>query len=237
MGEDEPRGSGVERHESRHDGFVAAPGQRPEVADAIEAHIAEFFGPVAFVWHELVSHLVGVHVYVVDPTEERPFHTLVTSGMSDRPMTVPEDSGISPYAEVMLGLPPDWPLTEDGLRDPETGWPIQVLKDVARLPHEYGTWIGEWHSMPNGDPAEPYAPGMPFSGVVITPMLHVPPEARVIEVADGPSINLLALVPLYPEELDLKIEQGTSALVDLLDRDGVSEVFDPDRRSLIDESP
>lgn len=229
----DPTGTGIVRHQPRHEGFVAAAGQRPEVAEAIDAHLGTHFGPVSFVWHELASHLVGVHVYVIGPTAERPYQTLVTSGMSERPMTVPEGSGISPYAELVLCLPADWPLTQEALRDDATGWPVRVLKQVARLPHEYGTWIGEWHSVPNGDPAEPYADGTPFAGVVVTPMLNVPPEARTITVPGGTEINLLALVPLHPAEVRLKVTEGTNALVAALDRGRVSELLDPDRPSLV----
>jgi hypothetical protein len=59
-------------------------------------------GVVEFVLHEIASHLVGIHVYVIGPTAERPYQTLITSGMSERPMTVPEGQGISPYTELML---------------------------------------------------------------------------------------------------------------------------------------
>jgi hypothetical protein len=230
---DEVSGTGIVRHEPRYDGFVAAAGQRQEVAEAIDRHVATHFGPVAFVLHEIASHLVGVHVYVVGPSAERPYQTLVTSGMSERPMTVPDGHGISPYAELMLCLPADWPLTQAALLDERTGWPVRVLKQVARLPHEYGTWIGEWHSVPNGDPALPYAPGAPFAGAVVTPMLNVRPEARTIDVADGTRINLLALVPLHPAEVMLKVSQGTDALIAALDRGGVSELLDPTRPSLV----
>ncbi|MEU8091635.1 suppressor of fused domain protein [Micromonospora chalcea] len=152
-----------------------------------------------------------MHVHVVAPTEERPHRTLITSGMSELPMTVPEGHDISPYAELMLSLPADWPLTEvAGLGD-ETGWPLRILKQVARLPQEYGTWIGEWHSVPNGDPAQPYATDTPFAGVVVTPMLRVPPEARTIDVGGGIRIALLALIPLHPEEIAVKVERGTNA--------------------------
>lgn len=229
----EASGTGIVRHEPRYDGFEAAAGQRQEVADAIERHIAVHFGPVAFVLHELASHLIGAHVYVVEPSAERPYQTLVTSGMSERPMTVPPGSGISPYAELMLCLPTDWPMTQAALQDERTGWPVRLLKQVARFPHEYGTWIGEWHSLPNGDPAVPYAPGTPFAGVVVTPALDVSPEARTIEVADGTRINLLALVPLHADEVALKVSQGTNALIAVLDRGRVSELLDPTRASLV----
>ncbi|PRX18947.1 suppressor of fused domain protein [Actinoplanes italicus] len=222
-------GDGVLRHQPLHDGFVAAEGQREGIAEAIDRHIEQFFGPVDFVYHEFGSHLVSVHVYVIEPTEARPFRTLITSGMSELPMTVPE--GISPYAEVMLCLPADWPLEEFYPRNPGVDWPITVLKQVARLPHEYGTWIGEWHSLPNGDPAEPYAPGTPFAGAVITPMLRVPAEARIITAPDGTEINVLAVIPLHPDEVAVKIERGTDALIEILDRGRVTELLDPARPS------
>ncbi|MEU4679934.1 suppressor of fused domain protein [Micromonospora sp. NPDC023737] len=229
---DEPRGSGVLRHQPLHEGFVPARGPQQTFAEAIDRHIEEHFGPVEFVYHEIASHLVGVHVLVVGPTEERPYRTLITTGMSDLPMTVPDGHDISPYAELMLSLPPDWPLTErTGLGEDSTGWPVRVLKEIARLPHEYGTWIGEWHSVPNGDPAQPYTAGTPFAGVVVTPMLRVAPDARTIEVPDGSRIALLALIPLHPGEVAVKVERGTPALIEVLDRGRVTELLDPDRPS------
>ena len=222
-------GAGITEHEPVFDEFVAAAAQRPEAAEAIERHIAEHFGPVSSVLHEFVSHLVSLHVHVVGPTPGRPFQTLITSGMSDLPMTVPD--GLSPFAELMICLPPDWPLTDEAVRDPSTGWPIDTLKAVARLPPQYGTWIGEWHSVPNGDPPVSFTWGTAFAGVVVTPMITVGEEARVIRVADGTEINLLAVVPLHPEELAVKVQHGTDALVEVLDRGGISEVLDPARQS------
>ncbi|MFC7533379.1 suppressor of fused domain protein [Actinoplanes sp. GCM10030250] len=229
---DEPIGSGILRHQSKHDEFVAAQGQRQEVGEAIDRHIEQFFGPVEFVYHEIASHLVGVHIYVVGPTADRPFRTLITSGMSELPMTVPEGHGISPYAEVMIALPPDWPLNDrSALGDEASGWPITLLKQVARLPHEYGTWIGEWHSIPNGDPMEPYAAGVPFAGAVVTPMLRVPAEARAVQVGDGTTVDVLAVIPLHPDEVRVKLERGTDALIEILDRGSITELLDPERPS------
>lgn len=228
--EDDVRGAGILRHPKLYDDFVIAPRQRPEFAEAIDQHVSRYFGRVASVWHELASHLIGVHVYVVPPTDERPFHTIVTSGMSDRPMTMPAAHGVAPHAELMMCLPPEWPIDTDCLNDDQAGWPLRMLKQVARLPHEYGTWIGEWHSVPHG---EPYAPGSPFTGVVVTPMLRAPEEARIIQIPGGPDVDLLAVVPLHPAELALKMEEGTDALIDALDRGGVTELLDPNRPSTV----
>lgn len=225
------REPGILRHQPVYDDFVPSDGPRPGVPEAIDQHVERFFGPVESVLHEMISHLVGVHVLVTAPTEERPYRTLITSGMSERPMTMPADVEVSPYAELMLALPADWPLLSADQSDDRHYWPIRLLKQVARLPHEYRTWIGAWHSVPNGDPAEPYAEGVPFTGVVVTPMLRVPDEARTIEVPDGTTINLLALIPLHPDEMAIKLKRGSDALIDVLERGGITELLDPDRPS------
>ncbi|WP_026212532.1 suppressor of fused domain protein [Longispora albida] len=229
--ESAPQGSGILRHEALERGWTPPADSDPESLEAIDRHISQYFGEPATVWHEMASDLVHIDVHMIEPTPQRPFVTLVTSGMSDLPMNVPAEAGVSPYAELMIALPPDWPLTADAWKDECHYWPVRLLKSVARLPHEYGTWIGQWHSVPNGDPAEPYAPGVPFTGVVVTPMVNSAPEARTIVTPSGKQIALLALVPLHPGELELKLTHGTGALIEALDRVRVTEHLDPARPS------
>jgi len=223
----------VLRHTAREHAWEPAAASDPDTTTAIEQHIERHFGPVAFVWHELASDLVHLDVHVVEPSAARPYFTLVTSGMSDRPMAVPEESDASRYAELMMCLPADWPMTADEFRDENAYWPIRLLKVAARLPHEYDTWLAEWHSIPNGDPAEPYASGTPFAGVLVTPMIRCDPDARTITTDAGKRISLLALVPLHPAEMQLKVAHGTDALLNAFDRVTVSEVLDPTRPSSV----
>ncbi|GIH08702.1 hypothetical protein Rhe02_67690 [Rhizocola hellebori] len=226
-------GSQVLRHAARETSWEPAVDGDEETARAIEAHIERYFGPIAFVWHEIVSDLVHIDVHVVEPTPQRPYFVLVTSGMSDRPMNVPAAAEVSPFAELMLCLPETWPLNADAFEDENAYWPIRWLKMVARLPHEYNTWIGEWHSVPNGDPAEPFASKTPFAGVLVAPMVRCEPEANTIVTESGKEISLLALVPLHRAEIDLKVARGTDALLDAFDAISVSEIFDPARPSAV----
>ncbi|KJK50367.1 hypothetical protein UK23_11035 [Lentzea aerocolonigenes] len=167
----------------------------------------------------------GVHVLVAGPTEERPHRTLVTEGMSDEPMVAPD--GANPFVELMMALPADWPI--DDLTADES-WPVHLLKYLAAFPRENETWLGPWHLLPNGDPAVPYAPNTEFAGMVVTPMIKVrTAEAREI---DG-KISLLAVVPLHPAEIRLKIEKGSGALIEAFDRAGISELVDPLRPSSV----
>ena len=47
----------------------------------------------------------------------------------------------------------------------------------------------------------------------------------------GARIDLHGLIPLHPDEMKVKLKQGTDALINVLDRGGVTELLEPDRRS------
>ena len=69
-------------------------------------------------------------------------------------MNVPDGWEDYRYAEMMICLPPDWNMDQRAWNDERHYWPIRLLKTLARLPHEYNTWLSDCHTMPNGDPPE-----------------------------------------------------------------------------------
>ena len=69
------------------------------------------------VFHELISDQVHIDLHWVKPTAERPFHTLVTSGMSNLPMTTPPGAEEVRYAELSICLPADWKLSEEDFKE------------------------------------------------------------------------------------------------------------------------
>ena len=72
-------GQPIFRHGAREREFQLAIGDEDSI-ERISAHIEEHIGPVAGVFHELISDLVHIDVHMVAPTDERPYHTLFTSG-------------------------------------------------------------------------------------------------------------------------------------------------------------
>jgi Suppressor of fused protein (SUFU) len=64
-------------------------------------------------------------------------------------------------------------------------------------------------------------------------MVRCEPAARTITTPGGKQISLLALVPLHPAEIDLKVTRGTDALLDAFGRIDVSELLDPARPSAV----
>lgn len=225
-----PDGSRLIRHGEAHPWEPAA---GVSSLPQIEAHLAAHLGPVQHVFHELVSDAVHVDVHCIPPTPTQPYLRLVTSGMSDRPMNVPVDAGpeVPRYLELMVTLPANWNFGQTELEDERWYWPLRTLKFLARLPHKFDTWLGAGHTIPNGDPPEPYAAGTRLCGAVILPSPTVPTHFHKLKTP-GKTIAFMAVVPLLADEMAYKLRHGSDRLGQRLDRAGVNDCIDPARRSV-----
>jgi Suppressor of fused protein (SUFU) len=239
-GEVSPGGSHILRHEPREREWEGTAGDQL-LLESIDAHLDRHFGDEGrLVLHEVASDLIHLDVHVVPPGDDRPWITLVTSGMAERSMSVPEGLEEHAYAELMLALPPDWPLElapgavpEAEPDDPPGYWPVRLLKTLGRLPHEYDTFLYWGHSIPNGDPPEPYAASTSLSGALIMPPLLVPEDFAELELPDGRTVHFYAVVAMHADEMELKLRRGADHLAELFDDAGVSELVDPARPSVV----
>ena len=200
-----------------------------QISDHIEAHL----GPVAWVLHEIASDTVHIDVHVVLPTAQCPCVRLVTSGMSDLPMTVPADVDAPRHLELLMTLPADWKLDEASFADENWYWPVRLLKTLARLPHKHATWLGWGHTMPNGDPTEPYASDTPFTGAILLPPLSVPEEFQRLRIDEHKEIAFYAVFPLHDDEMDLKLRRGARELLQRFDAADLDDRVDPARPSVV----
>ena len=191
----------------------------PDNIEAIAKHVEQHIGPPAQVFHELVSDLVHVDVHVVAPTPARNHYTLVTSGMSERPMRVPAGAEELRYAELAVCLPPTWKLDQDAFKDEANYWPVRWLKVLARFPHEYETWLGEGHTIPSGDPPEPYASNTKLCCLMLVATSLADEEFHALDLSDR-TIRFWSLVPLYAEEMRYKLKHGFEPLLEQLGKVG-----------------
>jgi hypothetical protein len=228
--DDPPYEPTIIRHAERTTPLTPPASACDHLAD-IEAHLAKHFGRVETVLHEIVSDIVHIDVLVVPATQERPFHVLMTSGMSDLPMTVPEGHEQFAHAELAIALPGYWPISGPEAQDEANYWPIRWLKMLARLPHEYATWIGVGHSIPNSDPPEPIA-NTRYVGVAVSLPFFAPQEFMEIATSSGRTIHVYTLVPLHREEMDLKLAKGWEHVCMELFNRQLGIVIEPQRRSV-----
>jgi hypothetical protein len=167
----------------------------------------------------------------IRPVNSRPYHTLVTAGMSSVAMPVPPGVDAPPRLELMMTLAEGWKLGAD-TADERTFWPVRLLQSLSRIPREKPEgWLGWGHIIPNGDPPQPLAPRTALSGVIIAPSLLVPVAFYELNI-DGERVGFYSAIPLYQEELELQAREGMAALLEGLLRKDINDVVDLKRRNV-----
>ncbi len=215
-----------------------------ENIEAISEHIEKHVGKVELVFHEIISDLVHIDVHWVKPSEDFPFHKLITSGMSDMPMHAPEGMEAFKYAELCILLPADWQLEgvekenetellndENNLEDENYYWPIRWLKIIARFPHEYDTWVWDGHSIPNGENAEPFADNTKLGCMILLPSVSLPESFFTLKINEEKTIHFFCLLPIYKEEMEFKLKKGVDALLEKMDEHKIIDVVQVDRKN------
>ena len=213
----------------------------------ITRHIERHIGPSPMVFHEIVSADIHLDVHIVPPVKMPPspqhpfgrnFYTLVTSGMSTRPLEGPAD-GATRLMELMISLPADWPgLRHDGtfiqeyMSHEEHWWPIRWLKMLARQPYEGGQGINIGDTVPNGATGEPFASNTTLGCMMLAPsLLH--PQAQSLVVHDDVSIEFLALWPIHVREMEFKSQHGAEALLARLLDNRITDLLNPERAPVV----
>lgn len=205
----------------------------------ITAHIERHLGPVTHVFRQAPGDAsssatamdTNIAIHHVAATKTRPIQTLITSGMSDLPMPVPEGVESPRYLELMMTLPESWKLEAEFTSQDEWFWPVHQLQSLAAYPRKFSTWLGWGHTVSNGDPPEPLGPNTKLCGAIIVPSLLVPRHFYELTIG-AQTIAFYSAVPLYKEELEMKSRDGMKPLVEKLADHGITDVIDPKRRNV-----
>jgi hypothetical protein len=221
-------GSKIYRYENTEAGFTA-PDTEDSSLEEIERHIEKYVGASTIVFHEIISDNVHIDIHIINPTIERNYFTLITSGMSDKPMNSPFEE--FRYAELITCLPPDWKLSEQHFQNENNYWIVRWLKILARFVHQQNTWLWETHTVPNGDPPQPFADNTKLCCALISQPILFDAEFKTLEVRDDKIIHFLSLIPIYKEEMKYKLDYGVEKLYEKFDQSGVNELLDISRKN------
>jgi hypothetical protein len=246
-----PGGSRIYEHKEPKDEGLRVPEKYCVFMKEICARFDEMFpGRESFVFHEILSDLVHIDVHILAPAEksaepsesaednaDEDFYVIYTTGMSDRPMNTPKEMPGAErpvLAELFMLLPSTWEpekaLDTVGNIPNENFWPISLIKSLARIPHDYKTWLGHGHTIPNGPHYEPFLEGSNMGGVVIVSMDG---NFSPIVTEEGHEINLYTVMPISKEETEFKLEFGMDALMGLFNKFSVPVVVDILRESCV----
>lgn len=199
----------------------------------VDEYISKAFGNFENVFHEIISPDIHLDVCFIPPTNEEPFFKLVTMGAGAYEMDIPDKwkEYRLERAEYVIYVPKEWNLNSPEIAD---YWPIKVLKDVARLPILCDTWLSFGHTTQDDEEGSPYAPNTKFNSVVLDFCDNHQGEVR-LETSSGKTINFYQIIPLYPEELEFKMNNDAETLIDLFDKKNIEyKIVDINRRSALD---
>lgn len=196
----------------------------------VDDYICKAIGKYDNVFHEINSPDIHLDICMVPPTEDEPYHKLVTMGAGAYSMNIPEQwrKYSLDRAEYIIYLPKDWNLQSSAETD---YWPIKVLKDTARLPIWCNTWLSYGHTLQGDEEGKAYAPNTGFNSVVLDFAENKNGDVR-LTTTSGKTINFYEIIPLYPEELKFKMDNDAEKLLDLINGKGIQyKVVDINRKN------
>lgn len=207
--------------------------KRPEVytkseSEAIEKHISTYFGNCETVLHEIVSPDIHVDLFPIEPTDERNYINVITCGMGAHRMNAPKDYKELSRAELVISLPADWRINDT---QEKWWWPLRLLKAIARLPLETNSWVGWGHTiqLPEG-----FCGDTGFQGTLLLSAASGLEGCTVCELPNGEKVHFYQVIPIYKNEMEFKLKNGTDALGEILfEKTGI--VVDPERLSVLND--
>ena len=205
----------------------------PNSVEIVDNHLDQFFDIDADikVFDEIESEIIHRDIYLIKATEDRPYHILLSCGMSALPMTIPEDIDSSEFVEIMILLPKEWNLEYESFSDEKNYWPLRAMKGIMITPHENNTWLGFGHTYAYEGNDE-FAEGIGFNSLMLAHSMELSDDFTQIELANDKVIDIYTLIPLYKEELEFKKKNGARALLELFDEFGIEEIVQIGRKNV-----
>lgn len=209
----------------------SAPGDM-ELIEAVSDHVDRHLGETDLVLHEERSPHVHVDLLPVPPAEDRPFQVVVTCGMAALPMHPPDDHADLRWTELLVLLPPEWPMEEEAMRDERNWWPLRMLKWLARFPHAERTALWRNHTIDNG---EPLVEGSDLCGAILALPFTLPEAFATLPHPHHPDEDIVfhMVIPIHRAEMELARSQGSAALWAAFEEADVDPVIDPARPSAV----
>ena len=192
-----------------------------ERVDSIHEHITKYIGQVS---DTLFEEIDGVFItyFIVSPNSEHPYYTIVTCSTSITDVTNDND------LEFCLSVPMEWSFLDNPAaliqsKDPQKLFVVRLLREVIKFNLNIKP-LGVGHTITGSQDS-------PFPEFVSV-MVHLPElfnEEFCFTESNTPSL-ILGIYPLFEEEYQFKIKNGSDELMDLLYNGAM--VFDPRRKNV-----
>lgn len=190
----------------------------PYELQTVEDHIIEHFGSISRTIPVKESENLNLHIYVIEPTKEKDFYTIVTCGMGAYKMELPDDFKDTDIdrIELLMYLSPAWNmdlalskptgLITGGTVTPifgsmydEWNYPVKILKNLAQAPVNNDSYFVMGNIM---DDEEPLSPSTNDTGGILISPAYISEEGCVCTLPDGEKVRFLQIMPIQTYEID-----------------------------------
>ncbi|MCL2018280.1 MAG: suppressor of fused domain protein [Oscillospiraceae bacterium] len=206
-----------------------------EQSEKLGKHIIKYFGEPSSIIKEDIPGDVCVDIYIIEPNELSEAYTLLTVGAGALIMDIPDEYEHpvnSRRAEFLIRLPETWEFPDDLASMDESDenwyWPVRWLKNIAKRPASFKTWLGWGHTVQSEGGS--FAENTGFCCMLVEMPHRFANGAFKADIGEYEHVHFYQLLPLYREEMDYKLQNGTQALTELFG-DDFSDIVDIDREN------
>jgi hypothetical protein len=155
---------------------------------------------------------------------------LLTNGLSEYKMPVPEKFKERAFNELFFCLPSYWDLNDRN--NPTMNWVFVWIQKLYKHVTDKATWFGPGHTIPCGNPFKSLSETMKSNHLfLIDPMLMK--EEMIPFEQDDKTTYFLAILPIFEDEMDYKRGKGTFKLLEKLANSRISEKLDDYRATCL----
>jgi hypothetical protein len=155
---------------------------------------------------------------------------LVTNGLSDFKMEVPEKVAGREFNEIYFCLPSYWEVNDH--ENSNMNWIFDWIQRLAKHVVSKNTWFGHGHTIPCGNPFKALSNTMKQNHFFLSDTMLLTDELNPIELEDK-TVYLLSIIPIFEEEMDYKQGKGTLKLSQKLMNHGITEKLDDYRGTVL----
>ena len=183
--------------------------------------------------HRVHSFNRGVEDYIdmllLDIETKIPMKILMTDGLSEYNMPVPEKYKGREFNEIYFALPSYWEIEEK--ENPLMKWPLDQIQKLAKHVIENETWYGPGHTFSNGNPPQSLSENMKQNHLLMADPILLEDLLQPIDL-EGKNIYFLAIIPLFEDEFDRKMSSGYFKFIRKFRAKNGNEVLDDYRTSI-----
>ena len=155
---------------------------------------------------------------------------LLTTGLSDFKMPVHEKHIGKEYIELYFNLPSYWELEDS--ENPKFSWVFSWLERLKNYVINNNTWFGHGHTMPCGKEMKSLSESMLQNHFILSDPIDLETELSPI-IEEEKTIRFLAIIPIFPDEMDFKQGKGTFKLMEKFRQYNVTEKLDDYRKTIL----